>query len=94
MVEDDALRALELRGDDAGYLSWLAAHPGGYVVNISKNYGLTDARMPTSAGAWRSDTADARFVIRPTCRLYIRLDSSRPTRPISVHAGVELRSAR
>jgi hypothetical protein len=44
MVEDDAMRAHEFRGDDAGYLSWLAAHPAGYVINI-ENYSSAYARM-------------------------------------------------
>jgi hypothetical protein len=45
MVGGDAMRAHEFRGDDAGYLSWLATHPAGYVVNIAKNYSPADARM-------------------------------------------------
>jgi len=27
----------EFRGDDAGYLDWLATHPDGYVLNVRRN---------------------------------------------------------
>ena len=35
----------EFRDDDAGYLSWLAAHPDGYVINIRRSYNAIDARV-------------------------------------------------
>jgi hypothetical protein len=57
MVEDDAMRAHEFRGDDAGYLSWLTAHPAGYVINIEKNYSPAYARMHrASCSALRNQT--------------------------------------
>jgi hypothetical protein len=31
--------------DDAGYLSWVAAHPSGYVVNIQRTRNPSDARL-------------------------------------------------
>ena len=30
--------------DDAAYLTWLAAHPDGYVINIARSYSATTAR--------------------------------------------------
>lgn len=33
------------RGDDAGYLAWLSAHPDGYVINIVRGYSPADARL-------------------------------------------------
>jgi hypothetical protein len=49
--------AQEFRNDDAGYLSWLAAHPEGYVVNIQKRYAPADARMHrASCSALRNRT--------------------------------------
>ncbi|MBN3511476.1 hypothetical protein JYB55_21840 [Mycolicibacterium septicum] len=38
-------RAREFRDDDAGYLAWLAAHPHGYVVNITRNHSVSAARL-------------------------------------------------
>lgn len=35
----------EFRDDDAGYLAWLAAHPGGYVINIARNHNPSAARV-------------------------------------------------
>jgi hypothetical protein len=35
----------EFRDDDAGYLAWLAAHPGGYVINIARSHNATEARV-------------------------------------------------
>ncbi|WP_285029791.1 hypothetical protein [Mycolicibacterium sp. lyk4-40-TYG-92] len=35
----------EFRDDDAGYLSWLAAHPYGYVINIARSHSLAAARI-------------------------------------------------
>ncbi len=35
----------EFRGDDAGYLAWLDANPGGYVINIRRSYNAIDARV-------------------------------------------------
>lgn len=35
----------EFRGDDTGYLSWLATHPAGYLINIHRNHNPTDARL-------------------------------------------------
>ena len=37
VVEDEAMSAREFCDDDAGYLSWLAAHPDGYVINIARS---------------------------------------------------------
>ncbi|HTZ14452.1 MAG TPA: hypothetical protein VMC78_12685 [Mycobacterium sp.] len=33
------------RGNDAGYVSWLEAHPAGFVINIHKSYNLGSARF-------------------------------------------------
>ncbi len=33
------------RDDDAGYLSWLAAHPDGFVLNIARALSVADARL-------------------------------------------------
>ncbi len=38
-------RTVEFRDDDDGYLQWLADHPGGYVLNIQRNYSAADARL-------------------------------------------------
>lgn len=35
----------EFRDDDASYLSWLAAHPRGYVINIARNHNVATARI-------------------------------------------------
>lgn len=35
----------EFRDDDVGYLSWLAAHPYGYVINIARGHSLSAARI-------------------------------------------------
>lgn len=45
MVEDKAMSACEFRGDDAGFKTWLAAHPDGYVINIARSYNPADARV-------------------------------------------------
>lgn len=37
--------------DDAGYLVWLAAHAGGYVIDIARSLKATQARMH-HAGCW------------------------------------------
>lgn len=39
------MSAREFRDDDAGYLSWLASHPAGYLINITRSYNATGARM-------------------------------------------------
>lgn len=44
MAEDKAMSAREFRDDDAGYLAWLATHPGGYVINIACSHNATEAR--------------------------------------------------
>lgn len=43
MVDDDTVR--EFFRDDEGYLEWLAAHPDGYVINISAAFNTKDARL-------------------------------------------------
>nr|WP_310773387.1 hypothetical protein [Mycobacterium sp. Z3061] len=35
----------EFRDDDAGYLDWLNAHPGGYVINIRRDHSAEAARV-------------------------------------------------
>ena len=35
----------EFSDDDPGYLTWLAAHPDGYVINISRSRSATEARV-------------------------------------------------
>lgn len=42
---DHRTRAHEFRDDDAGYLAWLAANPEGFVVNITRNYSVSTARV-------------------------------------------------
>jgi len=42
---DQRTRAHEFRDNDAGYLAWLAANPEGFVVNITRNYSVSTARM-------------------------------------------------
>jgi hypothetical protein len=37
------MSAREFR-DDAGYLAWLDAYPGGYVINIARSHSATEAR--------------------------------------------------
>ena len=36
---------LVFRDDDAGYLTWLATHPTGYVINIARGYSPTASRL-------------------------------------------------
>ncbi len=36
---------LVFRDDDAGYLTWLAAHPNGYVINIARSHSATASRL-------------------------------------------------
>jgi hypothetical protein len=31
--------------DDSGYLSWIAEHPDGFVLNIQRGFSATDARV-------------------------------------------------
>jgi hypothetical protein len=38
-------RPLVFRDDDTGYLTWLAAHPNGYVINISRSHTPTTSRL-------------------------------------------------
>lgn len=42
---DQRSRAHEFRDDDAGYLTWLASNPEGFVVNIARNYSVSTARL-------------------------------------------------
>jgi len=42
---DQRTRAHEFRNDDTGYLAWLAANPEGFVVNITRNYSVSTARV-------------------------------------------------
>ncbi|RAV05972.1 hypothetical protein DQP55_24720 [Mycolicibacterium sp. GF69] len=35
----------EFRDDDESYLAWIADHPGGWVVNIARNYNAVTARV-------------------------------------------------
>ncbi len=37
--------AREFRGDDEGYLAWIAGNPGGYVINIGRSLATSDARL-------------------------------------------------
>jgi len=39
------VRVVVFRGDDAGYLSWLTAHPDGFVLNIARALSVSDARL-------------------------------------------------
>jgi len=34
-----------VHGDDRGYLTWAAAHPVGYVINVQRNLNPSDARL-------------------------------------------------
>lgn len=34
--------------NDDGYRQWLAAHPGGYVINIQRSHNPRDARLHTA----------------------------------------------
>ena len=43
---------LEFRDDDQGYLSWLAAHPDGYVINILGSYKSAATARLHIAGCW------------------------------------------
>lgn len=36
---------MEFRDDDSGYLAWLAAHQGGYVINIARSHNTSQARL-------------------------------------------------
>lgn len=36
---------MEFRDDDSGYLAWLAAHQGGYVINIARGRSTSQARL-------------------------------------------------
>jgi len=38
-------RCIEFRDDDSGYLAWLAAHQGGYVINIARGHSMSQARL-------------------------------------------------
>jgi hypothetical protein len=38
-------RCIEFRDDDDGYLTWLAAHQGGYVINIARSHNASQARL-------------------------------------------------
>jgi TPR repeat protein len=49
--EGDATSARKFRDDDAGYLTWLAAHPDGYVINIERSHSGAEARVH-HAGCW------------------------------------------
>jgi hypothetical protein len=40
-----AMSAREFRDDDSGYRAWLATHPDGYVVNISRSHNAATARV-------------------------------------------------
>ena len=51
VVDDMAMSTREFRDDDAGYLDWLAAHPGGYVINIARSLNATQACVH-HAGCW------------------------------------------
>ena len=35
----------QVHGDDRGYLTWAAAHPVGYVINVQRNLNPSDARL-------------------------------------------------
>lgn len=39
---------IEFRGDDAGYLAWLAAHPESYVINVARSGNAAEARVHQS----------------------------------------------
>lgn len=39
----------EFRDNDAGYLTWLAAHPDGHVINIARSHKATEARVHRAA---------------------------------------------
>ncbi len=43
--------AHEFRDDDAGYLTWLADHPDGYVINIGRGHSAAEAKVH-HAGCW------------------------------------------
>lgn len=45
------MSALEFRDDDARYLAWLAANPGGYAINIARSHSANEARVHL-AGCW------------------------------------------
>ena len=42
---DSFVGAHEFRDDDNGYLTWIAAHPDGYVINIARSHTLSTARL-------------------------------------------------
>lgn len=42
----------EFRDNDQGFLHWLIEHPHGYVVNIQRNYSLSDARLHDAGCGW------------------------------------------
>jgi hypothetical protein len=46
--------AQEFRDDDPGYLAWIAAHPGGYVINIRRSHNPRDARLHLATCRWIS----------------------------------------
>ncbi len=35
----------QFRDDDRGYLTWTAAHAGGYVINVQRSLNPSDARL-------------------------------------------------
>ena len=54
MVAGRATSVREFRGDDAGYLDWLATYPVGYVINIARSHNPADARVHHAGCRWIS----------------------------------------
>jgi hypothetical protein len=42
------------RGDDAGYLSWISEHPGGYVINAERNPRPSYLKLHRATCTWMS----------------------------------------
>jgi hypothetical protein len=53
-MEPTVVSVREFRGNDPGYLAWIAAHPGGYVINIRRDHNPTDARLHAAGCRWIS----------------------------------------
>jgi hypothetical protein len=77
------------RDDDAGYLSWLAAHPDGFVLNIARALSAADARLHhascrtlprAAAGALTHSYVKVCSTSRPDLDMWITRNARGPVR--------------
>ncbi len=88
MAEVD-VSVVMFRDDDAGYLSWLAAHPDGFVLNIARALSVADARLHhascrtlhrAAAGALTHSYVKVCSTSRPELDMWITRNARGPVR--------------